>query len=227
MWINYTISGKDYYRCAGVKERGTCNNRFSVRQAPIEEAVLSILQDHLLTAPLAELFVKEYRRQAQTRSRDAEARTSTTARKLAAVNDRLEVLARNMTVSEASPTLHRFLAELEQEKASLEAASATNATAPWLPSHDELLALYRAKVSNLRTALNDSKVSTQASQALAQLIHAVTIYPGEAAEAEVSGDIARLIAFAAANENSPRLSREGCSITVVAGVGFEPTTFRL
>jgi hypothetical protein len=24
---NYTISGKDYYRCAGEKERGTCGNR--------------------------------------------------------------------------------------------------------------------------------------------------------------------------------------------------------
>jgi site-specific DNA recombinase len=32
---SYTISGKDYYRCAGQKERGTCTNTVSVRKAPL------------------------------------------------------------------------------------------------------------------------------------------------------------------------------------------------
>ncbi len=41
---NYTILGKDYYRCAGMKERGTCHNALSVRLAPIENATLSVLQ---------------------------------------------------------------------------------------------------------------------------------------------------------------------------------------
>jgi site-specific DNA recombinase len=30
---NYTISGKNYYRCAGQKERGTCGNTVSVRRS--------------------------------------------------------------------------------------------------------------------------------------------------------------------------------------------------
>lgn len=46
---NYTISGKDYYRCAGQKERGTCGNRLSVRKGPLETATLAVLQEHLLT----------------------------------------------------------------------------------------------------------------------------------------------------------------------------------
>ena len=37
----YTISGKDYYRCAGQKERGTCTNTVSVRRAPLETATLA------------------------------------------------------------------------------------------------------------------------------------------------------------------------------------------
>lgn len=40
----YTISGKDYYRCAGQKERGTCDNTVSVRKDPLESSTLAILQ---------------------------------------------------------------------------------------------------------------------------------------------------------------------------------------
>ena len=47
------------------------------------------------------------------------------------------------------------------------------------------------------------------------------------AEAEIAAPIERLISFAS-NENGPRaVRRGGCSVSVVAGVGFEPTTFRL
>lgn len=35
---NYTISGQDYYRCAGQKERGTCGNTLSVRKGTLPAA---------------------------------------------------------------------------------------------------------------------------------------------------------------------------------------------
>ncbi len=60
---SYTISGKDYYRCAGHKERGTCSNTVSVRKGPLEAATLAILQHSLLTEDHARLFAKEFRRE--------------------------------------------------------------------------------------------------------------------------------------------------------------------
>ena len=93
--------------------------------------------------------------------------------------------------------------------------------------HPDLLKLFERKVGDLRIALNDEAIRAQASETLASLIDSVTIHPGEQPEAEVAGDIVRLISFAA-NENSPRAGgHEGCSVMLVAGVGFEPTTFRL
>jgi DNA invertase Pin-like site-specific DNA recombinase len=59
----YTISGKDYYRCAGQKERGTCSNTVSVREGPLEAATLSILQHSLLTEDHARLFAEEFGRE--------------------------------------------------------------------------------------------------------------------------------------------------------------------
>jgi hypothetical protein len=60
---NYTISGKDYYRCAGQKERGTCGNALSVRKGVLENAALSILQHHLFTEDHARLFAETFNRE--------------------------------------------------------------------------------------------------------------------------------------------------------------------
>lgn len=40
---SYILAGRDYYRCARNRERGTCGNAVSVRASTIEEAVLAAL----------------------------------------------------------------------------------------------------------------------------------------------------------------------------------------
>ena len=59
------------------------------------------------------------------------------------------------------------------------------------------------------------------------LIQSITIYPGEAPEAGISADIADLVSYAASLNEADWVVRRKCSVMVVAGVGFEPTTFRL
>lgn len=59
----HVISGKDYYRCAGHKERGTCANGLSVRKELLETTVLSILQSRLLTPEHVQAFAAEFRRE--------------------------------------------------------------------------------------------------------------------------------------------------------------------
>ena len=53
-----------------------------------------------------------------------------------------------------------------------------------------------------------------------------TLFPTEAGhlEAELRGDYAGLVKLA---KESPGTKRAGAKLSVVAGVGFEPTTFRL
>ncbi len=225
---NYTISGKDYYRCAGVKERGTCDNRVSVRKGALEKAVLSILQGDLLKPDLAELFVAEFKREMARLARDDERQADDGKERLSELDAQIETLARNMLVSAASPTLHRMLAELEQERTTLKArhAPAQSVIAEILP-HPTLLKLFEEKVARLRGALNDEMIATQAASTLSSLIESVTIYPGAEPQAEVAADVGRLIAFAANENTRPGGCLDGSSTMVVAGVGFEPTTFRL
>lgn len=222
----YTISGKDYYRCAGQKERGTCDNTMSVRKGAIETATLSVLKNHLLTPEHTRVFVEEYNRTAAQLAKQSQHRDDDAAARLDLVTRELENLSANLLTGVLSPTLQRLLTEREEEKALLEARLVT-ASAPVAPpfavNHGDLQDLFARKVSDLCETLNDAAVRTEAAGILATLIESVTIYPEgpDGPEAEVVSKVADLAAFAL-NDNAIPGGRVTSSMAVVAGVGFEP-----
>ncbi|WP_457355133.1 recombinase family protein [Sphingomonas sp. UYP23] len=227
----YTISGKDYYRCAGQKERGTCGNTVSVRKGPLETATLAVLQHHLLTEAHARLFAQEFQREVervtQASSRDADDASA----RLTVIQLEIDNLAVNMLSGVASPTLLNMLGEREVEKARLETLLALRPTmrpAATILPHPALLRLFEQKVGALRESLDQQSVRGEAAEILATLIESVTIYPdGErGAEAEVVAKTAGLFAFAT-NANAAPKGGVCSSMAVVAGTGFEPVTFRL
>ncbi len=228
---SYTISGKDYYRCAGQKERGTCSNTLSVRKAPVEAATLAVLQHHLLTENYARLFAEEFGRETARISAAATHRDEAATDRLAVVAQEIDNLAANMLTGVASPTLLKLLAEREAEKARLEgrlhAPTMVKSSATILP-HPALLRLFEEKVAALRETLNAGTVRGEAAEILSTLIESVTIYPDgpDGPEAEVVAKVANLIAFATTDNAAPR-GGDRSSIAVVAGTGFEPVTFRL
>ena len=90
-----------------------------------------------------------------------------------------------------------------------------------------LLQIFKEKVKKLGTALNDDSVRAEAAELINKLIQSLTIYAGDRPTAEVSANITDLLSFAV-NEND--LGWTVCQasfVMLVAGVGFEPTTFRL
>jgi site-specific DNA recombinase len=91
--------------------------------------------------------------------------------------------------------------------------------------HPNLAGLYRQKVTNLAEALNDESTRLEAAECIRELIEEIRLVPenGEL-QVELYGELAALVSLA--NQN-PRSNGTGVQITLVAGVGFEPTTFRL
>ncbi|WP_342454546.1 recombinase family protein [Sphingomonas sp. H160509] len=116
----YTISGKDYYRCAGQKERGTCSNTVSVRKGPLETATLSILQHQLLTEDHARLFAEEFQRELARLTSTSARQDQSIIDRLAVVTREIDTLAANMLAAVASPALLKLLGDREAEKARLE-----------------------------------------------------------------------------------------------------------
>jgi site-specific DNA recombinase len=99
--------------------------------------------------------------------------------------------------------------------------------------HPNLASLYRRKVTALQDVLQSDATRTEAVEIIRSLVEQVIFRPTPKAglEFELVGDIAGMVHLAQNAETSPvsgavhdQFSR---SVKVVAGVGFEPTTFRL
>jgi hypothetical protein len=76
--------------------------------------------------------------------------------------------------------------------------------------------------------LNRPELRAEAAEALRALIDEVRLIPehGELA-IELLGDLAGILALSADSKKPITAGRDGLQATLVAGVGFEPTTFRL
>lgn len=216
---NYTISGKDYYRCAGHKERGTCDNTVSVRKEPLETATIALLQHGLLTEEHARLFVEEFGREMNRLARNNDRRDEAAGIRLRQVETELASLYQNLLAGLASPAVRAMIEEREAEKLRLEASVGTHAKplAQILP-HPALLELFARKVEALTATLDDVSVRTEATQILSTLIESVTIYPAgeQGPEAEVVAKVSDLIAWAT-NDNAAPRGGASCSTAVVAG----------
>ena len=98
-----------------------------------------------------------------------------------------------------------------------------------LNDHPNLRAIYQDKITNLLDALNTPDTITQANEAIRQLIEKVRLAPGgNTLNIELFGKLASLISLVIApNDKQPQANAEGVQVTLVAGAGFEPATFRL
>ena len=111
--------------------------------------------------------------------------------------------------------------------------------------HPNAAELSRAKVADLEASLNAPEIRLEAAEALRSLISRIVLTPDAAAPdglaAELHGDLATILQLAAerqggdrglrravgATTNPPERLFPGGQLSVVAGIGFEPMTFRL
>ena len=95
--------------------------------------------------------------------------------------------------------------------------------------HPNIPAIYQGKIASLMDALNTPDTITQANEAIRQLIEKVRLVPeGNTLNIELFGELAALISLGTGpNDKRPLADAKGVQVTLVAGAGFEPTTFRL
>ena len=132
--------------------------------------------------------------------------------------------------------------ESEETRLNAELAAATTPVAP--PRlHPNAAEIYRAKVAELEASLTAPEIMVEASEALRTLIEKVALTPDAAApdgmRAELYGDLAEILVLASEagtlrsrmrggqRKIPQRTAVPGGLLSVVAGRGFEPLTFRL
>jgi site-specific DNA recombinase len=147
-----------------------------------------------------------------------------TARRLEGLYDAISDGLRTQGLKDRLEALEARLGELDDTLA---------APAPTpVRLHPNLSQMYRRKVAELAVTLEDPEIRIAALEAIRGLITRVTVHDlSDGLTLELEGALTAMIGLAQ-NDKSPLGSGldVGCverSVKVVAGVGFEPTTFRL
>ena len=95
--------------------------------------------------------------------------------------------------------------------------------------HPGLAELYRSKVEALQDCLEAEETRDEAMELIRSLVDAIVLTPenGEL-RIDLNGELAGILALAAESKRPAGAIADGQEqIKMVAGVGFEPTTFRL
>ena len=219
--------GRDYLACSAARGQGTCSNRKSIRRGPLEELILEGLRQRLMAPNMVEEFVAAFHEEVNRARREATAARAGKERELAEVTRKLDKLIEALIEGYRTAGLQQRLEDLEARKAALEQELAADPPPP-VRLHPNLAQVYRAKVERLREALADPGLRDEALGILRGLIERVVVHPGEEGpQVEIVGEIVKMVELGLDAKQAALPKEAACSVKVVAGVGFEPTTFRL
>ena len=227
------VVGKDYLRCGSAHRNGGCSSTKLIRRGELQDIVLEALRTNLMAPELVTEFIREVHKELEQQRTHAQTNRHDVERQLRKVEQQLQGLITAISEGLRSPGIQNRLDALEADKARL-TAQLQEPPSNVVRFHPNLAGIYRNKVRTLHETLDHPEHRDAAFGILRSLIEEVIVQQGETGlEVELVGDIAAMVELAACNDKSatPRgaalstvLQR---SVKVVAGAGFEPTTFRL
>ena len=230
---SFSMFSKDRLACAGAHNRGTCNNRASVRRDEVERRVLQTMEERLWNQRLFDEFYKEFTSFLNELRHNQGAVLTDARTELARLEGKVSKCVKWFTDvwdgenREAAERMERELQSLEERRKELEASVAaadrSHRGRPLL--HPDMGETYRMWVVEARGALNDGERNAETMNALRGMVREITITP-KAGQLEIvlKGDLAEMLVAAGRNGDADDLRRQ---VKVVAGAGFEPATFGL
>jgi site-specific DNA recombinase len=221
-----TISQR-HYGCSNARNRGTCGNLLTIRRDVLETSVLSGLKTHLMTPELAKEFAAEYHRELNRLNAIRAGKHEQANAELGRIQREITAIIEAIKDGLRTPSMKTELLALEARKEAI-SAEIQQVPAPLPRLHPKLAELYRQRVGRLHEELNRPELRAEAAQALRALIEEVRLIPEDGALAiDLVGDLAALLNLASDSKKPATLGRDGLQATLVAGIGFEPMTFRL
>jgi site-specific DNA recombinase len=219
-------AGKDYLCCSAARRLGTCKNVRGIRRGVLERLILDALKHNLMHPDLVAEFIKEFYAEINRQRRDAELLLGSKRRELEEIRRKLDGLIEAIAEGFRAPGLQAKLDELEEHKTRLQSEiDGTPVDTPRL--HPNVAEIYRKRVGSLQDALADPATKTEAIEILRGLIERIAVgAAGDGFTVELVGEIANMVRLST-GAKSLEIEPFRSSVKVVAGVGFEPTTFRL
>jgi site-specific DNA recombinase len=203
----------------------------------LETRVLSGLKRLLLAPDLIAQAVKAYYEELSAERARTSRRRFDLERDLEDVKRRVDRIAEEL-IDTAAPALRPKLLAAEAEQRAIEAQLAIEPEPEPVSLNPRAADIYKQRVADLENALRRADADIETSEAIRSLISAIELTPDDAERdgwrIAIHGDLANLLALA---DGKPPAFPLGVSVVwrpskshsvgVGAGVGFEPTTFRL
>ncbi|WPB87657.1 recombinase family protein [Sediminicoccus rosea] len=238
---SYATNGKDYMGCKAAERQGTCTNKVRIRRSRVEAEVLEALGTRLMEPDAVATFVAEFTAEWNRLSAESGGQVSLRRRELDQVERQLNGLIDAIADGLRAPGLQDRLDGLGARREALRAELAgleARQSAPRL--HPNLSEVYRARVALLREGI-EAQGDREVLEAARALIARVEVHPpaepGARPRLELLGELSALLVAAGVeaiggNAKSPPTIAGGLdvfsrSVSVDAGTGFEPVTFRL
>jgi len=219
-------SGRERIVCTAHRERRACPAPKTFYLDRIEAAVVDTLRQHLRAPELLAEYVKTYNETRLELAREARRSRSTLERRIAALDGECHRMTELLVTRVGDES--RLGARLNAKEAELKALKRELALEPEpidvVALHPEALAAYERSLHNLQRELNDSgTLNAKLAGCIRELVQTITVAPDADRRGgillSIQGKLRALI-----GDCAPTPEVWG---TLVAGAGFEPTTFRL
>ena len=223
--------GKDYLACSNARKLKTCSQNKSIRRPDLENVVIDLLKYQLMQPAAVSEFITEYNNEIKNQRSTVTKERAKQEKYLRDIESKLSGLYDAIADGLRGAGLQNKIDAMENEKAELVSVleSATPAT---VSLHPALADLYKEKISKLANVLKNPKICDPAKLLIRDLIDRVDItYTATHWDISIKGKISALVSLAQNAKSPPKGGLNHYALVsstkVVAGVGFEPTTFRL
>ena len=197
--------------CSGRRESGICSNSLTIRRDELEGRVLNALQTRFFESGPFQVFCEEFTAAVNEARMEMRAAAATAARERAAVAQQIAKLIQAIKDGVPGAEVKDEMIALQARKATLEAErAATNTVPPLL--HPNMAELWRAEITELRSALTEDRCDPDARQAVRNMVEEIRLTPRDGVLAvDVKGNLAAMLAAANPGEDWQR------QLTLVAG----------
>ncbi len=219
--------------CVNRRNKGTCDNGLTIKREDLEALVLDGLEKHLMDPEHTRVFCEHYTKTMNRLVAEHNAGLEASRSELERIDRQLDKLVEALMNGVPAARVKDKMQALEDRKVALEQERDSGKQMP-VSLHPNLSAYYREQIGELRSALQDESKRAQAAEAIRALIDKIELVPTrledgtEVLAVDLHGKLAEILTMAL---KSPKPLKDGDPVVectkLVAGVGFEPTTFRL
>ncbi|MDA3889191.1 MAG: recombinase family protein [Allgaiera sp.] len=225
----FSTVGRDRFGCSAARNKGpaVCTSRATITRQDLEARVLHGLKDRLMEPELVTAFCEEYTAERNRLRAEAAGSRDRLEQELVRATRDHDKLVKAIIAGIPPEEVKEPMAALSARRKTLEAQLAAEPKDDPIRLHPAMADTYRTKIDALTAALSRPDEATEAKEKIRGLIDRIVLTPEAGGlQVDLEGALATILLLSLGKTKAA--SADAASqVMLVAGIGFEPMTFRL